>query len=111
MTIEPFPVKYGDIANGFMRIHVKKKGGSSFLWDEDARLEIVEDLEFFSAIETIHSFGVPVFFKPTWQEVIAQIPPKMLDEVYAFEVRLTGFTKDRKNHKALTILFKKKEVK
>ena len=57
----------------------------AYPWDPTPAKE-AKDLEKIVDIKTYHSYGAPVFFKPSIAEVIAQIPKEHLDEVTAFEI-------------------------
>jgi hypothetical protein len=71
-----------------------------------------DDLEFLDAIATFHTWGAPVFFKPTVAEVLAQIPEKRKKAAAAFETVTEGLNSSNCMpegfHHALTRLYKKK---
>jgi len=49
--------------------------GVAFTWDpKPARMAEEVNPNSYKSIETIHSYGAPVFFKPSIAEVLAQIP-------------------------------------
>jgi hypothetical protein len=58
---------------------------ASFLW-EPTLLESAVDLREIARITTYHTFGHPLFFKPSVAEVLAQIPDTYLSAAIAFEV-------------------------
>ena len=58
----------------------------AFSWDPTLRrpaLDFVPGISF----PTLHTYGAPVFFKPSIAEVLAQIPEELIDEVDAFSVK------------------------
>ena len=66
-----------------------------------------EGLKKYKEIMTLHSYGAPVYFKPSIAEVLAQIPKNDLDKIVAFETKHLGFSKDNEYHAARTILYTK----
>ncbi|HEY4506152.1 MAG TPA: hypothetical protein VJJ24_01765 [Candidatus Paceibacterota bacterium] len=59
--------------------------GVAYTWDPKPARP-ARDLEPIVDITTYHSYGAPVFFKPSIAEVLAQIPAEYLDAVVAFEI-------------------------
>lgn len=59
----------------------------------------------YRAIITAHPYGAPVFFKPTIEEVLAQISEEDRKKCVGYETRHLGFTYFRKNHSAITYLY------
>jgi len=68
------PMKRGDYLRGV-----------AYTW-EPRPADKVEDLRPISDIRTYHTFGYYGFFKPSIAEVLAQIPPEVIDQVVAFEI-------------------------
>lgn len=96
-----------DILNFIEPVDIK---GMAFTWDPKL-VDQAEGLEVILDIVTIHSCGHPALFKPSIQEVLAQIPEDIASKVVAFETFLE-FSGVRKNmtddgvyHKAKTILY------
>ena len=57
---------------------------TAFTWDPKPTVE-AEDIVPYKTIETFHTYGAPVFFKPSIAEVLAQIPEEDLERAVAFE--------------------------
>ncbi len=58
---------------------------TAFNWDPTLRREAT-DLEPLQTVRTLHTYGAPVFFKPSIAEVLAQLPEDIAG-VVAFSVR------------------------
>jgi hypothetical protein len=92
----------------------------SCIWDAEPTEEDTSHLEEFAVIHTYHTFGAPVFFKPSFAEVLAQIPDRYLDKVVAVEIctqkddyfvsyqPLDSEDPTTTLHKAYTILYRNK---
>ena len=78
----------------------------SFLWDPQIRGK-AKGLELVKEIETLHTYGAPVYFKPSIAEVIAQIPKEDLATIDAFETT-HPFGVQGGHHVATTKLYRKK---
>jgi hypothetical protein len=83
---------------------------TSFGWADPA--EKAENIEPFAVIRTYHSFGAPVFFKPSEAEVLAQIPKKHIADTVAYLTvapnhAMHAFSEDNEYHVARTVLFRK----
>lgn len=59
-----------------------------------------------TTLETIHSYGAPVFFKPSIAEVLAQVPEEFVDQAVAFETNHVYFTEGSGFHTATTTLYR-----
>lgn len=80
--------------------------GTAFTWDPKHRDEAI-GLKRLKDINTIHDYGAPSLFKPSINEVLAQIPPDVLDKVTAFstDVDPRQFTPGGSHHLGLTTLY------
>ncbi|TAL35908.1 MAG: hypothetical protein EPN97_06805 [Alphaproteobacteria bacterium] len=79
----------------------------AFAWDPE-RVEKAKGLTPLRAITTVHSYGAPSFFKPDISEVLAQIPPELLDRVSAFTTEPdydNQFTQGGSYHRGVTTLY------
>lgn len=79
----------------------------AFAWDPE-RVEKARGLTPLGAITTFHSYGAPSFFKPGISEVLAQIPPELLDRVSAFTTEPddeNSFTPGGDYHRGVTTLY------
>ena len=59
-------------------------------------------------ITTYHDYGAPVFFKPSINEVLAQIPPELLGKVTGFSTepdQARQFTPGGSHHVGITTLY------
>jgi hypothetical protein len=88
----------------------------AFTWDPKP-VNPAKDIERLDDIVTYHSFGAPVFFKPSIAEVLTQIPRKYLEKTVAFEVRTKDLgnwnvvTKDGNSyHVVMTRLYQKRKT-
>ncbi len=90
--------------------------GQSFTWYRYARLGDAVDmstLEVLQEIRTYHTTGYATLFKPSIQEVLAQIPTELLERVVGFEIDMNHKTIEHvelpglSGHKATTILYRK----
>ena len=80
----------------------------AFTWDpEPARMAEEVNPNSYKSIKTIHSYGAPVFFKPSIAEVLAQIPEDDIRRCVAFETNYLGFTEGSSCHLAQTRLYEK----
>lgn len=81
----------------------------AFTWDP-APAKRAGGLEEIAKIETYHTYAYYGFFKPTIAEVLSQIPEQYIDKVTAFET--VGDTAEicGDYHRAITRLYKKKQV-
>ena len=57
----------------------------AYTWNP-VKADKAENLEVLGQIITYHSWGHPMYFKPSVAEVLAQIPENFLDKVTAFEI-------------------------
>lgn len=57
---------------------------AAFTWDPKPESRVT-GLKKLVSINTLHTYGYYGFFKPSIEEVIAQIPEDLLDKVVAFE--------------------------
>ena len=71
--------------------HIKKVNpfNIAFTWDPKP-LKIARGLEKIIDIETLHTWGYYGIFKPSIEEVLAQIPREYIDRVSAFETQLVS---------------------
>jgi len=76
--------------------------GVAYTWDPKPAGH-AKGLAELCVITTYHSYGAPMFFKPSVAEVIAAIPEEHLDKVIAFEIISSPNTADDLNaeHEAL----------
>ena len=82
--------------------------GVAFTWaPKPARIADEVNPNPYKSIETIHSYGAPVFFKPSIAEVLAQIPEDDIGRCVAFETNPLGFTEGSSYHLAQTRLYEK----
>lgn len=89
---------------------------TAYTWDPKPA-DRAEGLGEICDIRTYHSYGAPVYFKPSIAEVIAAIPEEHLGEVVAFEIVESPETADDLNkelealnagyHVATTRLYRK----
>ncbi len=77
---------------------------TAFTWDPRLNKRAASLVKL-TAIETIHGFGAPSFFKPSIAEVLAQIPDEFINRVVAFETNHKGFTEGNGFHTATTTLY------
>lgn len=81
----------------------------AFTWDPVRTHEMIDLIEV-ARIQTEHSYGAPVFFKPSISEVLNQIPEE-LDDITAFQTFIDDrhislqFNADSSKHVATTILY------
>lgn len=82
--------------------------GMSFLYDPDVN-DFADDLETLVSIPTRHTCGHPSLFKPTFAEVLAQIPEQWIAETAAFRTYspVAREGADGAYHEALTTLFRR----
>lgn len=59
--------------------------GIAYTW-EPKKGEKAKGLKPLKDVITFHSYGAPVFFKPSIAECLAQIPDDVFDQVVAFEI-------------------------
>jgi hypothetical protein len=85
----------------------------SCVWDPEPTKQ-ANDIERLDDIITYHTFGASVFFKPSIEEVLAQIPEQYLEQTVAFEIRTSALgpwnVVDRNHnsyHVTMTRLYKK----
>ena len=80
--------------------------GTAFTWDPKHEDEAIS-LKRLKDINTIHDYGAPALFKPSINEVLAQIPPDVLYSVTAFstDVDPRQFTPGGSHHLGLTTLY------
>lgn len=79
----------------------------AFTWDPEFT-EPAKGLNEIDSITTYHSYGAPSLFKPDISEVLAQIPPAVLDQVTAFMTDVDDaqqFSAGGSHHRAITRLF------
>ncbi len=57
----------------------------AYTWSPKVTVE-AEPLEAIATVDTLHSYGAPVFFKPSVAEVIAQIPEEVVDTIAGFSL-------------------------
>jgi len=108
--IRPLKVENGEL-------HYIKPGNprnSSFPWRDAA--EKAEGLKPFAVIRTFHQYAASVLFKPTEDEVLAQIPKKHLSDTVAYLTIVPTdsqhcFSEGGEYHAARTVLFKRGEGK
>jgi hypothetical protein len=62
----------------------------------------------YKTIGTLHTYGAPVFFKPSIAEVLSQIPEEDLDRCVAFETCYLKFAENNLYHEAKTRLYEKR---
>ena len=79
---------------------------TAFTWDPKLEDEAIS-LKPLQNINTIHDYGAPSLFKPSINEVLAQIPADVLDRVTAFstDVDPRQFTPGGSHHLGLTTLY------
>ena len=80
----------------------------AFTWSPVPTSEAT-DLILVREITTYHTYGAPVFFKPSIGEVLRQIPTDLLDTVTAFRTELDGNGVETivgEYHRARTTLFR-----
>ena len=58
---------------------------TAYTWDPKPA-ELAENLKVLSEFRTFHSYGSPMFFKPSIAEVLAQIPEEFLNKIRAFQI-------------------------
>lgn len=75
----------------------------------------VPELVALTTVRTEHSYGAPVFFKPSLQEVLDQIPAEVLELLApdAFSIAIAGdgtapeaFTEDGSRHRGVVTLYR-----
>ena len=90
--IKPF-VRFEGVAYYIEPVDLRR---TAFTWDPKPT-ERVNGLLSLCDIKTYHTYGAPVFFKPSIAEVIVAIPVEHLDKVVAFEMVKTPETADDLN--------------
>ena len=86
----------------------------AFTWEPKSVGESHHDLVELERIRTRHTFGAPALFKPSINEVLAQIPEDLIALTVAFETfpeydpavgAMSQFTEDGEQHEATTVLY------
>lgn len=78
----------------------------AYMWSPEIT-EKAPAMKHLATIDTVHSYGAPVFFKPSIGEVLAYIPAHLVDRVVAFSMQEDshGFNADNTKHVAVVDLF------
>ena len=82
----------------------------AFNWDPTYLHPVNLSLQQIGQFQTLHTYGAPMFFKPSAAEVLAQIPRHLLlaRNIVGFETTIGDgpeFTEDHELHRATTILW------
>ena len=97
--------------NGFATIKPVDLFGVAYAWDpKPVALVQRADLVEVAVIQTLHTCGHPVMFKPSIAEVLGQIPDKFLDKVDYFVTDHAGGIDQEGGylHVGETILYRKR---
>lgn len=93
-------------------VHPASLTKSSFIWDPVWGKRVKEDIWEHARIETYHSCGYIALFKPSVEEVLAQIPEHLTKEVDYFQL-LTEDTvacfSQGDGHRTIAILYTRAE--
>lgn len=79
-----------DGVRGAVRLYPRCGPHDAFLWNGATGKQATVSGRVGDPVRTLHSFGAPAFFKPTLEEIFAQMPAGIEGKANAFHVRHVG---------------------
>jgi hypothetical protein len=75
---------------GAVRLYPRCAPRAAFAWNGATGKQVTVSSLVGEPVRTLHDFGAPAFFKPSLEEVFAQMPAGIEGRANAFHVRHTG---------------------